>query len=135
MLPLEEGQRGPCSCKSRPTSPRRTPAADPAKMVRFVQVPTRCHILQANRLRTMNVKLPGLLQGLWMRPCNLEACCGFAVNSPRVQNLVRGSRRVVCISPSAPASSVAFSVEFCTHCPSVPLHIGFLTASEETEQC
>ena len=72
----------------------------------------------------MKVKLLGLLWGLWMGPCHSGACYRRVTgNSLLAQDLVQGTCRVVCTSPSAWSSFVSiplliFSILFLSHCPS-----------------
>lgn len=83
----------------------------------------------------MNMRLLGLLWGLWVRPSNLGACCGFTVHSsPGSKTSFREAvrlcgprcqlQRALCVS------SAAFLRPALQAWPFVTLHIGFLTVSQ-----
>lgn len=79
------------------------------------QVATRGHSRQADRFRVMHMTLLGLLRGLWMRPCNWEARCGFTVTPPPPPQLKISFRGAVrwCVhgrglQPAPGASSAGF---------------------------
>lgn len=69
------------------------------------------------------MKLLGLLRGLWMRPCNLETCYGFTVNSsphpPAPAQKSHSGKLSGCVGIAVSSSELCvlplllFSVLFC----------------------